>query len=64
MQEKEPWMKVARRRLTTDHSPEQLKNEIDNCLHLCLQLTANLAILINPFLTKHSKENAAHDESG
>jgi len=23
---------------------------IDNCLHLCLQLTANLAILINPFL--------------
>jgi methionyl-tRNA synthetase len=23
---------------------------IDNCLHLCLQMTANLAILINPFL--------------
>ena len=23
---------------------------IDNCLHLCLQLTANLAIFINPFL--------------
>jgi methionyl-tRNA synthetase len=23
---------------------------IDNCLHICLQLTANLAILINPFL--------------
>jgi methionyl-tRNA synthetase len=23
---------------------------IDNCLHLCLQLSANLAVLINPFL--------------
>ncbi len=23
---------------------------IDNCLHICLQLTANLAILVNPFL--------------
>ena len=26
------------------------QQKIDNCLHLCLQLTANLAILINPFL--------------
>ncbi len=34
-------------------TPElQLANQkrIDNCLHLCLQLSANLAILINPFL--------------
>ncbi len=34
-------------------TPElQLENQkkIDNCLHLCLQLTANLAILLNPFL--------------
>ena len=34
-------------------TPElQLENQqkIDNCLHLCLQLTANLAILVNPFL--------------
>lgn len=30
-------------------SPENQKL-IDNCLHICLQLTANLAILINPFL--------------
>ena len=29
---------------------ERLQNLIDNCLHLCLQLTANLAILVNPFL--------------
>jgi len=27
-----------------------LKQKIDNCLHVCLQLTANLAIFINPFL--------------
>lgn len=34
-------------------TPEmQAENQarIDNCLHLCLQLTANLAILLNPFL--------------
>jgi methionyl-tRNA synthetase len=24
--------------------------KINNCLYLCLQLTANLSILINPFL--------------
>ena len=29
---------------------ERLQQLIDNSLHLCLQLTANLAILINPFL--------------
>ncbi len=27
-----------------------LQQKIDNCIHICLQLTANLAILINPFL--------------
>ncbi len=57
MQEKEPWKKAASlERLAASeengskleaHSSQQL---IDNCLHLCLQLTANLAILINPFL--------------
>ena len=30
-------------------SPEN-QQLIDNCLHICLQLTANLAIYINPFL--------------
>lgn len=29
---------------------EAAQKSIDNCLHLCLQLTANLTILINPFL--------------
>ncbi len=40
LQKNEPWQKVK----TGD------QQSIDNCLHLCLQLTANLAILINPFL--------------
>ena len=31
-------------------------NQVDNCLHLCLQLTANLAILINPFLPFTAKK--------
>ena len=29
---------------------EENQQLIDNCLHICLQLTANLAIFINPFL--------------
>ncbi|HMH22671.1 MAG TPA: methionine--tRNA ligase [Puia sp.] len=39
MQDREPWKKT-----------EADQKLIDNCLHICLQLTANLAILINPFL--------------
>lgn len=45
MQEKEPW--IVARRLEENPSAQDI---IDNSLHLCLQLTANLAILINPFL--------------
>lgn len=45
MQKKEPWI-VAKQ---LAEKPEVQKN-IDNCLHICLQLTANLSILINPFL--------------
>ncbi|MEP6683369.1 MAG: methionine--tRNA ligase, partial [Parafilimonas sp.] len=51
MQEKEPWKKkIDSGELTVD------RKLIDNCLHLCLQLTANLAILINPFLPFTSKK--------
>ncbi|HLY72219.1 MAG TPA: methionine--tRNA ligase subunit beta, partial [Puia sp.] len=64
LQEKEPWKKASGiERLSvsrntegsklTAHSPQ---HEIDNCLHLCLQLTANLAILINPFLPATAKK--------
>jgi len=51
MQEKEPWI-VAR---TLAETPAN-QGLIDNCLHICLQLTANLAILINPFLPFTAKK--------
>jgi len=33
----------------------EAQKQIDNCIHLCLQLTANLAIFINPFLPNTAK---------
>ncbi|MBA4168162.1 MAG: methionine--tRNA ligase [Chitinophagaceae bacterium] len=51
MQEKQPW--IVARELEKDPSKQKL---IDNCLHLCLQLTANLAIFINPFLPSTTKK--------
>ncbi|MBL7767232.1 MAG: methionine--tRNA ligase [Chitinophagaceae bacterium] len=38
LQEKEPWKKAGQ------------QEAIDNCIHMCLQLSANLAIYMNPFL--------------
>ena len=51
MQDKQPW--IVARELEKDPSQQKL---IDNCLHLCLQLTANLAIFINPFLPNTTKK--------
>lgn len=51
MQKKEPWI-VAK---TLAENPTAQKS-IDNCLHICLQLTANLAVLINPFLPFTAKK--------
>lgn len=45
MQKKEPWKKASLPEVTAE-----AQKQIDNCIHLCLQLTANLAIFINPFL--------------
>ena len=64
LQEKEPWKKAsALERLALsdkDHSSQlaadNLQKEIDNSLHICLQLTANLAIFINPFLPFTAKK--------
>jgi methionyl-tRNA synthetase len=58
MQEKEPWKKTVNSQQSTVNSEEAERNQklIDNCLHLCLQLTANLAILINPFLPFTAKK--------
>ncbi len=45
MQDKQPW--IVAKTLDSEPGNQQL---IDNCLHLCLQLTANMAILANPFM--------------
>jgi len=54
LQDREPWKKVPGGK--DDHIAESDQKQIDNCLHICLQLTANLAILINPFLPFTSKK--------
>jgi methionyl-tRNA synthetase len=51
MQDKQPW--IVARELEADPSKQKL---IDNCLHLCLQLTANLTIFIHPFLPATAKK--------
>ena len=54
MQRKEPW--IVAKRLEQEPAVQQV---IDNCLHLCLQLSANLAILGNPFLP-HTTKTLCH----
>ncbi|HCT22258.1 MAG TPA: methionine--tRNA ligase, partial [Chitinophagaceae bacterium] len=51
MQKKEPW--IVAKSLAEKPENQQL---IDNCMHICLQLTANLAILIHPFLPFTAKK--------
>jgi len=55
MQDKQPWI-VAKQ--TTDDGllTTEAQKQIDNCLHVCLQLTANLAVFINPFLPFAAKK--------
>jgi methionyl-tRNA synthetase len=62
MQKKEPWI-VAKKLASAKVPPpagggdvEGAQKDIDNTLHLCLQLTANLAVLINPFLPNTAKK--------
>ena len=67
MQKKEPWIVDKVTKESEKQHPNDLteilsgnikenKKKIDNCLHLCLQLTANLAVLINPFLPVTAKK--------
>jgi len=49
LQEKQPWI-VAKEVNGQGQSSEDAQHKIDTCLHVCLQLCANLAIFINPFL--------------
>ncbi|MDE3214696.1 MAG: methionine--tRNA ligase [Bacteroidota bacterium] len=55
MQEKEPWA-VARITDSQGQPTDEAQKQIDNCIHLCLQLCANLAIFINPFLPFTAKK--------
>ena len=54
LQEKEPWKKSSSDK--AQGTSEVNQKLIDNCLHLSLQLTANLAVLINPFLPFTAKK--------
>ncbi len=58
MQDKEPWI-VAKDTNEDGSVKEEAQKKIDNCIHVCLQLTANLAILCNPFLP-HASEKMCH----
>lgn len=51
LQKKQPWI-VAKQ---LAENPEA-QHQINNCLHLCLQLCANLSILVHPFLPYTSKK--------
>ncbi len=55
MQEKEPWI-VAKNTGDDGLPVPEAQQKIDNCLHICLQLTANLAIFINPYLPYTAKK--------
>lgn len=71
MQDKEPWivakeLQAISNKLQEENSEqlskslkleaESLQQKIDNCLHICLQLCANLTVLINPFLPNTAKK--------
>jgi len=49
LQDKQPWI-VAKQITVEGQLTPEAQSQVDNCLHICLQLCANLAIFINPFL--------------
>lgn len=55
MQKKEPWI-VAKQTGENGQPTTEAQQSIDNTLHICLQLCANLAILVNPFLPFTAKK--------
>jgi methionyl-tRNA synthetase len=55
MQKKEPWI-LAKQTGEDGLVISEAQQSIDNTLHICLQLCANLAILINPFLPFTAKK--------
>lgn len=55
MQKKEPWI-LAKQVDENGKIKVDAQRLIDNCMHICLQMVANLAILINPFLPFTAKK--------
>src|SRR5215216_370325 len=55
LQDKEPWI-IARQTNDDGQPTTHAQSQINNCLHICLQLTANLSIFINPFLPFTAKK--------
>ena len=55
LQKKEPWI-LAKQVDENGKIKVEAQRLIDNCLHICLQITANLAVLINPFLPFTAKK--------
>ncbi|HUC79789.1 MAG TPA: methionine--tRNA ligase [Flavisolibacter sp.] len=55
MQKKEPWIKAKQVDEKGAIKPEA-QALIDNCLHICLQICGNLAILINPFMPNTARK--------
>ncbi len=49
LQDKQPWI-VAKQMTDDGQLTTEAQSQVDNCIHICLQLCANLAIFINPFL--------------
>ncbi len=49
MQKKEPWI-LSKQLDENGQITIEAQQQINNCLHICLQICANLAILVNPFL--------------
>jgi methionyl-tRNA synthetase len=55
MQENEPWI-VAKQVGENGMPTPDAQKSIDNCMHYCLQLCANLAVLVHPFLPFTAKK--------
>ena len=60
--EQEPWKKAKGDVYVGENDFEQLQNKyrVENCLHNCLQLSANLAILMYPFMPFTAKKILMH----
>jgi methionyl-tRNA synthetase len=58
LQDKEPWIR-AKEVNTDGELTLEAQKAVDNCIHICLQLCANLAVFINPFLPNTAKKMCA-----